>query len=113
MVMPDTSLLVHGENTLGQFQEAFQTAKFAADGLGWVSLWNGFLLQGGKVLAVGTGATVAVPFITGFEKQVLGIFITPFDVVAKAYAINGVTLAQFNLVNSVGTADYFWFAIGV
>lgn len=80
----------------------------------WHQTIGGVLIQGGSVLAVGSGATVVVPFNVGFPTQVLGVFVQARGTSVLGWSVNGVTTAQFSLVNAaVAARDFYWWAIGV
>lgn len=110
--MTMSSVLGYGDNITTTLQEAIQLNGFAPDGLGWFFIFNGFLVQGSKV-AVADAANQVIPFVTGFDKQVLGVWIQPINATPKGASLDTVTLAEFTIHNSAGAADFYWWAIGV
>lgn len=78
----------------------------------WYQVLAGLIIQGGFIDNATTGTTIT--FNTSFTKQVLGVFLVAVRAGTIAYVVNTVTVDDFVVVhNSGGTADFYWFAIGV
>lgn len=78
----------------------------------WFQLIAGLLIQGGFIDNATTGDTITLN--TSFTKQVLGVFLIPIRAGVIQFAVNAVTVDDFVVIhNSGGTADFYWFAIGV
>lgn len=80
----------------------------------WHQTIGGLLIQGGFVDNVGSGATVAVPFNTGYPTQVLGVYVQAIGTSVLGWSVNNVTTSGFDLINAaVAGRDFYWWAIGV
>ena len=100
------------EVSVEDLQNSLGITQFSGEFL-WSHVIGGLLIQGGKVLGVGSGALVTVPFAQGFVTQCLGVFIQPISGTAEVSSINNVTTAQFDIINGATAKDFFWWAIGV
>lgn len=99
--------------SLSDLNDALGITQFPSE-RSWFQTIGGLLVQGGYVAAVGSGATVAVPFNVGYPTQVLGVFVQPLGTSVLGHAVNNVTTSGFDLVNAaVAGRDFYWWAIGV
>lgn len=99
--------------SLEELNEAIGITQFPSD-TNWYQTIGGLLIQGGLVEAVGSGATVTVPFNVGYPTQVLGVFVQSKGTGVLGWSVDNVTQAGFDLVNAaIANRDFYWWAIGV
>lgn len=91
--------------------EAIGITQFPS-GTGWFQTIGGLLVQG-DLKPVLASASLVIPFLAVFPKQVLGVWIQPVDAAPNGGYVNAVTLAQFTVVNGASDRSYYWWAIGV
>lgn len=107
------SILPYTGAQLSEIPDAIGITQFPS-ATNWFQTIGGLIIQGGIVTAVGSGATVIVPFNVGFTIQVLNVFVQAQGTSVLGWSVNNITLAQFELINAaVAGRDFHWWAIGV
>lgn len=95
---------------LDDLREALGTPQFSgASGTDWYLVFNGMIIQGGQIEVV--AGTTAIPFITAFSLQVLGVFLQP--IAQHSPAVSATTLSTFDVNHTGATHTCYWWAIGV
>lgn len=107
------ALAAFNSPTLAEVIDTIGITQFPSE-TNWHHTIAGLLIQGGKITAVASGATVAVSFNAGYSKQVLGIFVQAIGTSVLGWSVTIISTSGFSVVNAaVGPRDFYWWAIGV
>ena len=107
------SIFPYSKARLDEVQESIGVTQFPGETT-WYQVLGGLVIQGGFEVFTAP-ATRTVNFVAPFDKQLLGVFISP------ASAANGPhghivalpTLTSFQINHHGANASYYWWAVGV